>query len=49
MLNFLIPITLNIVIDAIKAFSGLFLSMDRKMYDSLTKKWCSILNTSVVE
>ena len=49
MLNFLIPITLNIVMDGIKAFSGLFLSMDKKMYDPLTKKWCGILNTSVLE
>lgn len=49
MLNFLIPITLNIVIDGIKAFSGLFLYMDRKFYDKNTKKKCGVLNTSVLE
>lgn len=49
MLNFLIPITLNIVMDGIKAFSGLFLSMDRKLYDHTIKKWCGIMNTSVLE
>ena len=49
MLNFLIPITLNIVIEGIKAFSGVFLSIDKKLYDHRTKKYCSVLNTSIIE
>lgn len=49
MLNFLIPITLNIVIEGIKTFSGIFLTFDKKMYDETIKKECGVLNTSIVE
>ena len=49
MLNFLIPITLNIVIEGVKTFSGLFLSYDRKMYDPAIKRECGVLNTSIIE
>lgn len=49
MLNFLIPITLNIVIEGVKTFSGIFLTFDRKMYDSAIKKECGVLNTSIIE
>lgn len=45
----MIPITLNIVIDGIKAFSGLFLYLDKKFYDKTLKKKCGVLNTSVLE
>jgi phospholipid-translocating ATPase len=49
MLNFLIPITLNIVIEGVKTFSGLFLTFDRKLYDPTIKKECGVLNTSIIE
>lgn len=49
MLNFLIPITLNIVIEGVKTFSGLFLTFDRKLYDTIIKKECGVLNTSIIE
>ncbi len=49
MLNFLIPITLNIVIEGIKTFSGIFLSIDKKLYDPSIKKECGVLNTSIIE
>lgn len=49
MLNFLIPITLNIVIEGVKTFSGLFLTYDRKMYDETIKRECGVLNTSIIE
>ena len=49
MLNFLIPITLNIVIDGIKTFLGIFLSFDRKLYDPFSKRDVGVLNTSVLE
>lgn len=48
LLNFLIPITLNILIEGIKTFSGIFLSFDRKMYDKEIDKYCGILNTSII-
>ncbi len=49
MLNFLIPITLNMIIDGIKTFLGIFLSFDRKLYDPFTKRDAGVLNTSVLE
>ena len=33
LLNFLIPISLNILIEGIKTFSTIFLTYDAKMYD----------------
>ena len=49
MLNFLIPITLNMIIDGIKTFLGIFLSFDRKLYDPFTNREVGVLNTSVLE
>jgi P-type E1-E2 ATPase len=37
------------VIEGIKTFSGIFLSFDRKLYDSTIKKECGVLNTSIIE
>ncbi len=48
MLNFLIPITLNIVIEGVKTFSGIFLTFDRKLYDPTIKKKCGVLSTSII-
>lgn len=49
LLNFLIPITLNILIEGIKTFSAIFLSCDLKLYDKTIKKHCGVLNSSIVE
>lgn len=49
LLNFLIPITLNILIEGIKTFSALFLSFDRQLYDKKSKRRCGVLNSSIVE
>lgn len=49
LLNFLIPITLNILIEGIKSFSALFLYLDRKMYDRSLRHHCGVLNSSIIE
>lgn len=49
LLNFLIPITLNMLIEGIKTFSGVFLSVDRKLYDKKLEKGCGVMNTSIIE
>jgi magnesium-transporting ATPase (P-type) len=49
LLNFLIPITLNILIEGIKTFSAVFLSLDRNLYDRRLKRHCGVLNSSIVE
>ena len=35
--------------EGVKAFSGVFLYLDKKMIDPLTSKSCGILNSSIVE
>jgi len=40
---------LNILIEGIKMFSGVFLSFDSKMYYEPIKKYCGVLNASIVE
>jgi P-type E1-E2 ATPase len=49
LLNFLIPVTLNILIEGIKTFSGIFMSIDKQLYDKSLKKYCGVLNSSIVE
>lgn len=49
MLNFLIPISLIILIEGIKTFSGIFLSVDHKFEDKDTDSSCGVLNSSILE
>jgi phospholipid-transporting ATPase len=49
LLNFLIPISLVIFIEAIKTFSGVFLSLDKKFEDKQTESSCGVLNCSLIE
>jgi hypothetical protein len=46
--NFQIPISLIILMEGIKTFSGVLLSIDKKFKDSCTKNLCNVLNTSVL-
>lgn len=48
LLNFLIPISLVILMEGIKTFSGIFLSVDKKMYDPVTNTECGVLNSSIL-
>lgn len=49
MFNFLIPISLVILIEGIKTFSGIFLWVDKKMDDPITNTSCGVLNSSILE
>ena len=49
LLTFLIPISLNVSIEVIKAFLGIFLNFDDKMYYEPIDKRCSVNNFSIVE
>ena len=49
MLNYLIPISLVIMIEGIKTFSGIFVSIDDKMRDKSTKSSCGVMNSSILE
>jgi len=48
-LNFLIPISLVILIEGIKTFSGIFLAVDEKFEDKDTDSKCGVLNSSILE
>ena len=49
LLTFLIPISLNVSIEIIKGFLGIFLSFDNHMYHAVTEKRCSVNNVSILE
>ena len=49
LLTFLIPISLNVSIEVIKAFLGIFLGFDDKMYYKPIDKRCNVLNISIIE
>lgn len=49
LLNFLIPISLVILMEGIKTFSGIFLSADKKMLDPASNTECGVLNSSILE
>jgi P-type E1-E2 ATPase len=49
LLTFLIPISLNVSIEAIKAFLGVFLGFDDKMYHKPIDKRCQVFNISIIE
>ena len=49
LLTFLIPISLNVSIEVIKAFLGIFLNFDDKMYYASIDKRCNVNNFSIIE
>lgn len=49
LLTFLIPISLNVSIEVIKGFLGIFLSFDNKMYYEPIEKGCNVNNVSIIE
>lgn len=49
LLSYLIPVSLNVSIEVIKGFLGIFLSFDDKMYHELSGKRCSVNNVSILE
>lgn len=49
LLTFLIPISLNVSIEVIKGFLGIFLEFDKKMYYKPINKGCNVNNVSILE
>lgn len=49
LLTFLIPVSLNVSIEVIKGFLGIFLSFDRKMISTTLNKHCSVNNISILD
>lgn len=49
LLTFLIPISLNVSIEIIKGFLGIFLSFDDRLLYAPLNKRCSVNNVSILE
>lgn len=49
LLTFLIPVSLNVSIEVIKGFLGIFLSFDDKMFYAPINKGCSVNNVAIMD
>ncbi len=49
LMSFLIPVSLNVSMEVIKAFYGLFLELDVKFMNAQREEGCQVSNTSMIE